>query len=345
VERRGKFGDPSGIETAGAVPVQWGQLFARDALGSETQNTDYAGNGGQAILFFPSGQKMSVSSTLYPNTLYQDFASLQLYDTSTDGYVPPFRYYVSNQGRWLTPDPLAGNILNPQSLNRYAYVMNNPTTFTDPLGLLVPIGENPFSPGCTVDGFAMPCGFIGQNSVLPCPNNACTGASKNNLPVQYHATEVGGYYSCVLTGTWGSQNEAGEAAVNCINGASIATNTEYGGNIYEMANGNYSFTQPVGGTADSVEIPDTIPDATTFAGDYHTHGAYDPNYYNEIFSPQDIFGITQNGQPGYLGTPASRIEVFSPNQASQLPLGCVLVGSPVPANQSGPGGTGVPQCH
>ncbi len=36
----------------------------------------------------------------------------------------------------MSPDPLGGDILNPQSLNRYAYVMNNPTTWTDPLGLV-----------------------------------------------------------------------------------------------------------------------------------------------------------------------------------------------------------------
>src|SRR5579884_1565491 len=38
-------------------------------------------------------------------------------------------------GRWLAPDPVAGDISNPQSLNRYAYVLNNPTILTDPLGL------------------------------------------------------------------------------------------------------------------------------------------------------------------------------------------------------------------
>jgi hypothetical protein len=38
-------------------------------------------------------------------------------------------------GRWMTPDPLGGDVTNPQSLNRYAYALNNPTTFVDPLGL------------------------------------------------------------------------------------------------------------------------------------------------------------------------------------------------------------------
>jgi hypothetical protein len=37
--------------------------------------------------------------------------------------------------RWFTPDRLGGDITNPQSLNRYAYVLNNLTTLTDPTGL------------------------------------------------------------------------------------------------------------------------------------------------------------------------------------------------------------------
>jgi len=32
-------------------------------------------------------------------------------------------------------NPLAGDILNPQSLDCYAYVLNNPTNLIDPLGL------------------------------------------------------------------------------------------------------------------------------------------------------------------------------------------------------------------
>ncbi len=40
------------------------------------------------------------------------------------------RYYASNLGRFMSADPLGGDIYNPQSLNRFAYAWNNPVTFT-----------------------------------------------------------------------------------------------------------------------------------------------------------------------------------------------------------------------
>jgi len=47
------------------------------------------------------------------------------------------RYFGSNLGRFQTPDPLltSGRPENPQTWNRYAYVLNNPLKFTDPTGL------------------------------------------------------------------------------------------------------------------------------------------------------------------------------------------------------------------
>jgi len=47
------------------------------------------------------------------------------------------RYYGSNMGRMMSPDPLGGDMTNPQSLNRYAYVLNNPLRYTDPTGMYV----------------------------------------------------------------------------------------------------------------------------------------------------------------------------------------------------------------
>jgi RHS repeat-associated protein len=62
------------------------------------------------------------------------------------------RKYDSSLGRWLTPDRKGGNALNPQSLNRYAYVMNNPTNFTDPLGLFMSTQNNGSGGGGRRDG-------------------------------------------------------------------------------------------------------------------------------------------------------------------------------------------------
>jgi RHS repeat-associated protein len=45
------------------------------------------------------------------------------------------RYDASSMGRFMTPDPLGGHQEDPQTLNKYAYVRNNPVTLTDPSGL------------------------------------------------------------------------------------------------------------------------------------------------------------------------------------------------------------------
>jgi RHS repeat-associated protein len=49
-----------------------------------------------------------------------------------------FRKYDPAAGRWLSPDPMgwgSASLENPQSLNRYAYVMNSPLSNVDPNGL------------------------------------------------------------------------------------------------------------------------------------------------------------------------------------------------------------------
>jgi len=54
-------------------------------------------------------------------------ASLGLYDYRA-------RFYDPALGRFLQPDPLVPEPGNPQALNRYAYVNNNPLKYTDPSG-------------------------------------------------------------------------------------------------------------------------------------------------------------------------------------------------------------------
>ena len=57
-----------------------------------------------------------------------------------------FREYGSTAGRWTSPDPYLGSYdaTNPQSLNRYSYVLNNPLAYIDPDGTSDdPCGDDP----------------------------------------------------------------------------------------------------------------------------------------------------------------------------------------------------------
>jgi len=49
------------------------------------------------------------------------------------------RYFSSNLGRFLSVDPVGGDIGSSQSWNRYAYVLNNPLVLIDPDGRQVRI--------------------------------------------------------------------------------------------------------------------------------------------------------------------------------------------------------------
>ncbi len=58
----------------------------------------------------------------------------QRYDDDTGYYYYGARYYDPQIGRFLQPDSVIPGLSNPQALNRYAYVLNDPMGFTDPTG-------------------------------------------------------------------------------------------------------------------------------------------------------------------------------------------------------------------
>ena len=59
-------------------------------------------------------------------------------DTIAGTYDTPNRELNPSQGRWMSPDPAglsAVSLSNPPSWNRYAYTVNDPLRYVDPLGL------------------------------------------------------------------------------------------------------------------------------------------------------------------------------------------------------------------
>jgi RHS repeat-associated protein len=97
-------------------------------------------------------------------------------DTINSGAYPLYdflyREHHPTWGRWLSPDPAglaAVNPSGPQTWNRYAYVMNNPTGLTDPLGLCQPANGIPCHPvyePSTCDGIACSSGSAGNDPFL-----------------------------------------------------------------------------------------------------------------------------------------------------------------------------------
>jgi RHS repeat-associated protein len=126
--------------------------YLSDPLGSVRYVAGPAGTESESD-WYPFGGERVISDTLTSSNHYK-FTGMER-DTETGLDHTLYRQFSFAWGRWYSPDSKVGNVLNPQTWNRYAYVTNNPATFTDPLVLS---NGNPYSPS------APPCGGTGQIS-------------------------------------------------------------------------------------------------------------------------------------------------------------------------------------
>lgn len=104
-----------------------------DHLGSTRLLTGVNQSVVQSADYLPFGE------LLPSNSWYTDhFFTGDERDTETNLDHTQFRQYSSQLGRWMHPDPAglaAVDPSNPQSWNRYSYVLNNPLSNIDPTGL------------------------------------------------------------------------------------------------------------------------------------------------------------------------------------------------------------------
>lgn len=103
--------------------------------------------------YYPFGELISCGGTA---TLRFKFTGQERdNETLLDNFKA--RYVSSAMGRFMNPDPSGislADLNDPQQLNLYSYVRNNPADMTDPTGL---------DPGfCGIEGDEYPCGF-GEN--------------------------------------------------------------------------------------------------------------------------------------------------------------------------------------
>jgi len=83
--------------------------------------------------YFPYGAKRVADGSPLPTGMDTTFTG-QKSDDSTGLMYYGARYYDTTLGRFTQADTIVPNPMNPQSLNRYVYVLNNPMRYTDPTG-------------------------------------------------------------------------------------------------------------------------------------------------------------------------------------------------------------------
>ncbi len=108
------------------------RYFHVNALGSLGLATNQTGAPVEEMLYYPFGVRWQNTTGFGWD---EKFAQFPQRDDDIQKYEASFREYAPGLGRWMSPDRLAGNVMNPQSLDRYTYVLNNPVSNIDPLGL------------------------------------------------------------------------------------------------------------------------------------------------------------------------------------------------------------------
>ena len=100
-----------------------------DHLGSSSRMADSDGNQVKAIFYMPFGGDAAESGNAKARYRYtgkeKDDSGLYYYGA---------RYYDDTVGRFMAADSLLPDVYDPQQLNRFAYVRNNPIKLVDPDG-------------------------------------------------------------------------------------------------------------------------------------------------------------------------------------------------------------------
>jgi RHS repeat-associated protein len=118
-----------------------GNIFAyfADTLGSSRRVEEIASGATIASLsydsdFYPFGRAHEFTNTSDP--IHKFTGKERDAESGLDNFDK--RYNASSMGRFMSPDPVfisANRLTDPQSLNLYAYVRNNPLSLVDPTGL------------------------------------------------------------------------------------------------------------------------------------------------------------------------------------------------------------------
>ncbi len=116
------------IVTSGSTDSTY--YYHQDHLGSSSVITNASGTKVEEVHYYPFGETRTDTGSY---KVSHKFTSQEL-DIETGLYYYNARYYNPVLGRFISADTLVPDPTNPQALNRYSYVLNNPIKYTDPSG-------------------------------------------------------------------------------------------------------------------------------------------------------------------------------------------------------------------
>lgn len=123
--------DPSDPESPDDDPdLKWHHAEHLGSIGAVSQET---GDRIDLFEYWPYGQTKSSQGPDVGKKISHGFTS-QRRDHSSGYYFYGSRYYDPDIGRFIQADSIVPDPFDPQMLNRYSYVRNNPLRFSDPTG-------------------------------------------------------------------------------------------------------------------------------------------------------------------------------------------------------------------
>lgn len=120
------------VESQAAAKTSY---LTNDHLGSPRITTDGVGQVISRRDFPPYGEEIA-RANYGCDSVRKKFTGKERDSETTLDYFGA-RYYSAQIARWTTPDPFmpSAKDINPQTWNRYSYVLNNPLRYVDPNGL------------------------------------------------------------------------------------------------------------------------------------------------------------------------------------------------------------------
>lgn len=222
-----------------------GFYYHTDHLGSSSVITDSMGMEEQGIYYYPYGEIKTNTGSDVSKYKFTD----QEWDAESGLYYYGARYYDPKLARFISADTIVPRPFNPQALNRYSYVINNPVKYIDPSGhdfglsaLVVSAFVSMWVSGVTGQGDPVEAAIIGAVSY-----GTFQGVS-TAMPTTYSSTTVN-VTASTAAGASGGATGAALNGGNIIEGAAMGAGAGAFGGYMGQFGGKYAGLVQIGSSA------------------------------------------------------------------------------------------------